>query len=540
MKHHKMIKLFILFLFVLISPFVSAQDNVKDSIDWYLNENIEETAEVQYQYAERALVLAKEANLPKEEATVFIDMGIIRSQLGDYLTALNHFAEAKSLIDKHDFVDLKTAFYLEKTGVLRRLEHYEENIQHNEEAVEWFIQQQDTISLGLAYNNLGGIYHLQKNTDVAKRYFEKALATLKNTTRQNDGMIMSNLATVYQENKQYKQAITLFKNYLQELRKKDNPNLVHVGAMLINLGSTYGFLGDTTTAFSYYDTAMVLINQEKIKDYQFLILQAISETYELSGDYPNALKYYKDYEQLKNENIGQDTQEQIAEWKVKYESERKEKEIMNLQQAAKIKQQRYLLLTGVFILLALIGLFLFYKRASDFKKKKALHLTQQQLMESELKNKALEQERLQEQLAFKNKDLTNLTLDISRKNEFSNQLVQQLNDLVPYVPKTAKNHLNHIKLFVTNNLQINEELEVFQKNIEEINQDFYHKLLARFPNLTPKDTELCGLIKLNRTNKEIAAIKNISVSSAKMSRYRLRKKLGLESGENIVHFLRDF
>lgn len=540
MKHHKMIKLFILFLFVLISPFVSAQDNVKDSIDWYLNENIEETAEVQYQYAERALVLAKEANLPKEEATVFIDMGIIRSQLGDYLTALNHFAEAKSLIDKHDFVDLKTKYYLEKTGVLRRLEHYAENIQHNEEAIEWFIQQKDTISLGLAYNNLGGIYHLQKNTDVAKQYFEKALATLKNTTRQNDGMVMSNLAAVYQENKQYKKAITLFKNYLQELRKKDHPNLVHVGAMLINLGSTYGFLGDTTTAFAYYDTATVLIHQEKIRDYQFLILQAISETYELSGDYANALKYYKDYEQLKNDMIGQDTQEQIAEWKVKYKSERKEKEIMNLQQVAKIKQQRYLLLTGVFILLAVIGLFLFYKRASDFKKKKALHLTQQQLMESELKNKALEQEQLQKQLAFKNKDLTNLTLDISRKNEFSNQLVQQLNDLAPYVPKTAKNYLNNIKLFVTNNLQINEELEVFQKNIEEINQDFYHKLLAQFPNLTPKDTELCGLIKLNRTNKEIAAIKNISVSSAKMSRYRLRKKLGLESGENIVHFLRDF
>ena len=38
-------------------------------------------------------------------------------------------------------------------------------------------------------------------------------------------------------------------------------------------------------------------------------------------------------------------------------------------------------------------------------------------------------------------------------------------------------------------------------------------------------------------NKEVANLKKISDSSAKMARYRLRKKLGLEAEDDIVVFL---
>jgi DNA-binding CsgD family transcriptional regulator len=59
----------------------------------------------------------------------------------------------------------------------------------------------------------------------------------------------------------------------------------------------------------------------------------------------------------------------------------------------------------------------------------------------------------------------------------------------------------------------------------------------QFPNLTAQDLRLCAFLRLNMTNKEIAAITYQSLESLKTARYRLRKKLGLERDENLVAFL---
>ncbi len=48
------------------------------------------------------------------------------------------------------------------------------------------------------------------------------------------------------------------------------------------------------------------------------------------------------------------------------------------------------------------------------------------------------------------------------------------------------------------------------------------------------------LSKLNLLSKEIAPLLNISLRGVEISRYRLRKKLGLEEGENLAEFLQRF
>lgn len=546
MKLIKIIKSLSIILFTLSLQTGMAQLSVKDSITWLIDSTAKESAERQYVYKKRALSLAKQNNLKEEEAKILIKLGIIIAHLGDYAQALDYYAKAKLIIDEYHFTALKTKFYLEKTGIFRQLEQNKEGIRHNEEAITWFEKQKDSISLGLAYNNLGGMYYRAKEIEQAQASFEKALLILENTPRKNDAMVLSNLGAIYAEKREPIKAIPLFETYLKENRKTKD-NIFHEAGMLLNIGSMYGFLKNRTKAFAYYDTASILIEKEKFPDLQYIILQAKSETYEELGDYPKALQFYKKYKEIQEETIGKKTQEQILEWKVKYETAHKEKElavekekVLHLEQEASFKNQQYLFLLLLGLIGGGLGIFMYKKRITDLKKEKELQGIQQHLMESELKNKQLEQQRLEEQLAYQYKDLTNLTLDITRKNEFSNQLLAQIEDLKKYVPTSGKKQLNNIKLFATNHLQINKELEVFQKNIDTVNQNFYRKLLERFPILTPKDTELCGLIKLNRTNKEIATIKNISVSSAKMGRYRLRKKLGLESSENIVHFLRDF
>ncbi|MCB0622214.1 MAG: hypothetical protein KDC41_26670, partial [Saprospiraceae bacterium] len=88
-------------------------------------------------------------------------------------------------------------------------------------------------------------------------------------------------------------------------------------------------------------------------------------------------------------------------------------------------------------------------------------------------------------------------------------------------------------------LKINEDIQEFQMNVETVNQDFFHRLNERFPELTSNEKQLCGLIRLNLSTKEIAAIRNITPRSAEMGRYRLRKKLHLQPEEEIQTFLQE-
>ena len=48
---------------------------------------------------------------------------------------------------------------------------------------------------------------------------------------------------------------------------------------------------------------------------------------------------------------------------------------------------------------------------------------------------------------------------------------------------------------------------------------------------------LCGLLRLNLQNKEIAILRGVSEDAIKMARYRLSKKMNLETEKEVAVFL---
>ena len=52
-----------------------------------------------------------------------------------------------------------------------------------------------------------------------------------------------------------------------------------------------------------------------------------------------------------------------------------------------------------------------------------------------------------------------------------------------------------------------------------------------------KDKMLCAYLRMNLMSKEIAPLLNITLRGVEISRYRLRKKLGLGEGDNLAEFL---
>jgi len=84
--------------------------------------------------------------------------------------------------------------------------------------------------------------------------------------------------------------------------------------------------------------------------------------------------------------------------------------------------------------------------------------------------------------------------------------------------------------------QDDSEQVAFQIHMDELNQQFTDRLKANFPQLTLNDLRLCTYIKTGIATREIAKMTNVLPSSINVSRSRLRKKLELESKEDLYTF----
>ncbi len=71
----------------------------------------------------------------------------------------------------------------------------------------------------------------------------------------------------------------------------------------------------------------------------------------------------------------------------------------------------------------------------------------------------------------------------------------------------------------------------------ERHDGFAKVLKEHVPDLTSQDVRLCILIKKGLTTKDIAGLTNRSVRSVESARFRLRKKLGIKTSEDIYDFL---
>lgn len=67
--------------------------------------------------------------------------------------------------------------------------------------------------------------------------------------------------------------------------------------------------------------------------------------------------------------------------------------------------------------------------------------------------------------------------------------------------------------------------------------EFIPSLRSEFPELSHYELKICVLIKLNLTQQDIREILNISIESVRKARYRLYKKMGLSSDQELVVFL---
>jgi len=136
----------------------------------------------------------------------------------------------------------------------------------------------------------------------------------------------------------------------------------------------------------------------------------------------------------------------------------------------------------------------------------------------------------------KKRELVSSALRLIHISELNNNLIADISSLSPYLNKEGKEKIR--KMINDYTLHSNESIwQDFESRFEQVYESFYAQLQEQFPDLTPGEKKLCALLRLNVSSKDIAAITFQAPQSVDMARYRLRKKLNLNSQDNLVDFL---
>jgi DNA-binding CsgD family transcriptional regulator len=164
--------------------------------------------------------------------------------------------------------------------------------------------------------------------------------------------------------------------------------------------------------------------------------------------------------------------------------------------------------------------------------KEAMRLRNEILQaELEAKNAALD---------AKNRELAQIAMQIAHKNEFVTRLRKSFAQLVEFLTPENKIRAQEILKTIDQEMKFDDEWDRFRLHFDEVHGNLLRRLKESFPALTPYDLKLCAYIRLNLSSKDIARILNVTPRAIEISRWRLRKKLGIDSETNLVEFFMNF
>jgi ligand-binding sensor domain-containing protein len=165
-----------------------------------------------------------------------------------------------------------------------------------------------------------------------------------------------------------------------------------------------------------------------------------------------------------------------------------------------------------------------------FLKKEAEH-TEKQIIK-------LEREKLQAELASKNRELANSAMSLVYKNELLQKLSQEIAKMKDGAGAAiSEDQQRKIQNIITEGMNDERDWVLFENSFNDAHDSFFKKLKAKHPELVPNDLKLCAFLHMNMSSKEMASLLNISLRGVEIRRYRLRKKLNIPHDMNLTEFL---
>lgn len=162
-----------------------------------------------------------------------------------------------------------------------------------------------------------------------------------------------------------------------------------------------------------------------------------------------------------------------------------------------------------------------------------------QLLEQEKIIAEQQKQLLSTELALRSKENASLALDLLARDK----AIESFKELITEHRRNSSMSQKEAELLLSKFNQkfgSHEFLDIYQKNFDLIHENFFRNLRTSYPTLTSSDLKFCALLRLNLSTKDISQFTNLTIRGVEAARYRIRKKMEIAEGVNLVDFLIDF
>jgi len=173
----------------------------------------------------------------------------------------------------------------------------------------------------------------------------------------------------------------------------------------------------------------------------------------------------------------------------------------------------------------------YHKKQTRLLVKKNQHQVTQLQLEKDKEIMKLKNEKLQNEIDSKTRELSVSTMSIIKKNEILSTIKNELADI------KDDQKLKPVIKIINKNLTNTGDWKMFEEAFNNADRDFLKKIKEIHSNLTPNDLRLCAYLRLNLSSKELARLLSISIKSVEIKRHRLRKKMELPHETNLVDYI---
>lgn len=488
-------------------------------------------------YFGQAYEQASLENNTEDKATALLYMGICSygSSLTDGMEycfkAMNEYKKLEPSEPQKALEGRSRCLQLLST-IYARQGKYREAIKLSQEAMLGFIDNKDDPTyLGLIYNSLGGAYGKLNKRDSSEYYHRLAL---NERLSKKDFVYLPvsylSVANIELEKGNQTASLALYERALTISDSTGNRQ----GKVSSRLGLGKWFLkfeNNKKQAETYYIEAKEIAKDLSDKLFYIKALQQLIDLKKGQGNFKESQAYQEEMTILKDSLYKWETQKTVKSLEVQFEVSEIDRKLKLVQKENDIVTLTNYLLGGAifFLVIISIGVILFLNRIN--KRDKLLLQTKEALVVAIEEQKILKEQRMQNELEFKESQLSAMTLQMIQKNELMQELKERIEQ-----SKTESND-NGLDKIISRGLNQDKEWSDFNTHFESLNKNFYARLKQAYPDISPNDLKICALIKLNLSIKEMAGILNISPDSVKTARYRLRKKLQMNTEDNLTDFI---
>ncbi len=147
-----------------------------------------------------------------------------------------------------------------------------------------------------------------------------------------------------------------------------------------------------------------------------------------------------------------------------------------------------------------------------------------------------EEERLNAELDYHKKELGVAALHLANYQKRNEEMLVEVKRLIPYINNDGMEIIRKIISDNKSNYE-NDFLNIFETQFKDVHADFYERLDAKHPELTPTEKKICTFLKMNLNSKEIAVLLLSTPAYIEVARARIRKKFGIGHHDSLSGYI---